>query len=126
MVGASKMTTTWMISPSLSWSRLIRRAPGSGWPTRGTVFVHVGRLLLGGRRVEDDDRVDDLAESLLEPVDQEGAGDRAATQLEEVVAGPDLPCTAESGPPEVGEVALQGGPGEDQLARRRSGGLRRG
>ena len=75
-------------APRLPFRALSRpqiRSTASAWFSRPGRRGHA----LDGRSVEDDDHMDDLAQLLLQPVDQHGSRDRVAAQLEEVVVDPD-------------------------------------
>ena len=73
-------------------------------------FAQVMRQARDGRRVEQGDDRDVVAELLLEPVDQHGPLDRAAAQLEEVIMDADL-VHAQHLAPEARQELLQGVPG---------------
>src|SRR5262249_23479440 len=82
-----------------------RLTPAPGHRPRVLAAQVVGELG-DGRRVEDHHHLDDLAQLLLEAIDQHGAGDRVAAELEEAVVNAD-PLDFERLGEEAGEEALQ-------------------
>ena len=105
--------------------------PGVQPPEAGHGLRVVGHQIPGhplyGGVIEEGHHVDDLAQGLLQPVDQDGAQDGVAAGLEEGVVDSDLlGGEAEAVGPQLGQMALQAGAGSDEGLRLRRAGLRGG